>query len=254
MKIDRRRHYILVLDTETANTMRNEKGQLDTSNCLVYDCGWCVCDTKGNVYRERSFVNSDVFDKMADLMKSAYYGWKIPSYLEELACGQRNRATTYEIRQTMITDMAEFGITEVYAHNARFDMNSLNTTLRWTTKSAYRYWFPYGTTICDTLKMSRDVILKMPTYKAFCEQHDLLTATGRLSATAESLYAYITRNPEFEEEHRGIDDVRIEREILWYCYRQHKAMRRALYDNPLPPIPAPTDIQKQVMYIVKINY
>lgn len=253
MKIDKRRHYILVLDTETANTTRNEKGQLDTSSTLVYDCGWCVCDTKGNVYKEQSFVNTDVFERMASLMKSAYYGWKIPSYLQELACGQRSKATTYEIRQAMLADMAEYGITEVYAHNARFDLNSLNSTLRWTTKSVFRYWFPYGTVICDTLKMSRDVILKMPTYKAFCEQHNLLTATGRLSATAESLYAFIIKNPEFQEEHKGIDDVRIEREILWYCYRQHKAMRRTLFDNAVEVNEPPTEIQKQVMYIVKVN-
>lgn len=254
MKIDKRRHYILVLDTETANTLRNSKGQLDTTSTLVYDCGWCVCDTKGNVYEERSFVNMDIFDGMPDLMKSAYYGWKIPFYLNDLACGQRIKASTYDIRQAMLADMELYGITEVYAHNARFDMNSLNTTLRWTTKSKYRYWFPFGTTICDTLRMSRDVILKMPTYKAFCEMNNMLTATGRLSATAESLYAFITKNPDFQEEHRGLEDVRIEREILWYCYRQHKKMRRTLYDEPLELNAPPTAIQSQIMYIAKVNY
>ena len=49
-KIDYRRHYVLVLDTETANTIVQEDGKMDMSNVLMYDCGWSVVDTKGNVY------------------------------------------------------------------------------------------------------------------------------------------------------------------------------------------------------------
>ena len=46
-KIDRRKHYIMMLDTETCNTLVDEKGQLDMSSVLVYDLGWKVIDKNG---------------------------------------------------------------------------------------------------------------------------------------------------------------------------------------------------------------
>ena len=59
--MDKRKHYVLVLDTETANTLTDADGNLDMSNVLVYDCGWSVVDTHGGVYIERSYVNRDIF-------------------------------------------------------------------------------------------------------------------------------------------------------------------------------------------------
>lgn len=230
-KIDYRHHYVLVLDTETANTITQEDGKMDMSNVLMYDCGWSVVDTKGNVYEERSFVNYDIFVYEHELMDSAYYSCKIPLYLEDICNGKRKIASTYEIRKAMLADMERYRITEVVAHNARFDLNALNVIQRWTTKSKYRYWFPYGTEIWDTMKMARDVIHKMPTYRKFCEEHSLLTANGRLSTTAENLYRFIIKDPTFKESHTGLEDVQIEREILWYCLRQHKKMRKGLYEK-----------------------
>ena len=230
-KIDYRRHYVLVLDTETANTARTEDGKLATSSVLMYDCGWSNVDTKGNVYKEQSFVNRDIFVYERELMDSAYYGWKIPQYVEDLRNGKRKMASTYEIRKAMLADMELYHITEVVAHNARFDRDALDTIQRWTTKSKYRYWFPYGTEIWDTMKMARDVIHKMPTYRRFCEEHGFLTANGRLSATAENLYRFIIKDPTFVESHTGLEDVQIEREIMFYCFRQHKKMRKGLYEK-----------------------
>ena len=77
--------------------------------------------------------------------------------------------------------------------------------------------------------MARDVILKMPTYRRFWERHGLLTANGRLSASAENLYRFILKDPTFVESHTALEDVMIEKEILAYCYKQHKAMRKKLY-------------------------
>ena len=248
-KIDRRKHYVIVLDTETANTICEGK-KMDMSNVLVYDCGWAIVDTHGGVYLERSFINRDIFVYERELMESAYYARKIPQYVEEIRNGQRIMASTYEIRQQMLEDMALYGVTEAVAHNARFDYNALNITQRYTTKSAFRYWFPYGTEIWDTMKMARDVIHNMPTYRKFCEENDLLTANGRLSTTAENLYRFIINNPDFEESHTGLEDVQIEREIMWYCYRQHKPMRKKLWEND-NEIPEPTDLQKQIMKAVR---
>ena len=252
-QIDFRHHYVLVLDTETANTLTDCDGNLDMTNVLVYDCGWSVVDTHGGVYLERSFVNRDIFCDERELMQSAYYAKKIPLYCAEVLAGKRIMSTTYEIRQQMLADMAEYHITEIVAHNARFDLNALNTTLRWQTKSRFRYWFPFGTEIWDTMKMARDVIHKMPTYRKFCEDNELLTKNGRLSTTAENLYRFIINDVDFTESHTGLEDVQIEREIMFYCYRQHKPMRKLLFEQRGEPTPPPTDLQKKIMQIVKIN-
>lgn len=238
-KIDRRRHYVLVLDTETANTIQ-EDNKLDMSNVLFYDCGWAVADIHGNIYRTRSYVNRDIFCYERELMQSAYYAQKIPRYVAEIQCGMREMADLYEIRQAFLADLAEFEICEIVAHNARFDVNSLNTTQRYVTQSKYRYFLPYGIEVWDTMGMARDVICNMPTYKQFCKDNGYMTANNQVRKTAEILYRFISGNKNFYESHTGLEDVLIEVQIMAYCYRQHKPMpHKVLYaskaDNEKPP-------------------
>lgn len=221
---------ILVLDTETANTFSNG-GQLDTSNALVYDCGWQVVDTDGNVYEEASYINADVFMGMKDVMSSAYYAEKIPNYWRDIWAKQRVVASTETIRTKMLECMVRHGINIVAAHNARFDVNALNSTRRYFSKSAFRYWFPYGVEIWDTMKMAGDVICKMPTYKKFCKANGYMTKNNQVRKTAEILYRFISKDDSFVESHTGLEDVTIEAKILAYCFRQHKKMRKKLYEN-----------------------
>jgi hypothetical protein len=49
--------------------------------------------------------------------------------------------------------------------------------------------------------------------------------------TAEVLYRFITKDNDFVESHTGLEDVMIEKEILAYCYRQHKKMKKELFNK-----------------------
>ena len=229
-KIDRRRNYGIVFDTETANTGLNEEGQLFFKDGLFYDFGFSVVDTKGNVYEEYSFVNTDIFFEK-ELMNSAYYKEKVPKYWKDIKAGRRKLANTYTIHKTFVECINKYECKWITAHNTRFDYAVVNATQRWVSKSKYRYFIPKDVEIWDTMKMARDVILKMPTYRTFCEKHDLLTKNGRLSASAENLYKFIIKDATFVESHTGLEDVQIEREILWFCLRQHKKMRKKLWEN-----------------------
>ena len=249
MNIDRRKHYILVVDTETVNTCRDETGRLDTSAPLCYDIGFAVVDTHGEVYATESFVNEDIFFVERDMMKTAYYAHKMPQYDEDLKNGLRKLGTTLAIRNRMWSLIEEYNIQEVVAHNARFDITALNMTLRYRTKSEKRRWFPPYIEVWDSMLMARSVIGKMPTYRKFCEENGFLTKNNQCSMNAENLYKFITKNLEFEEAHTGLEDVLIEKEIMAYCYRQHKPMKQVLYTAFVGD--ELTEIQKRIWKMIK---
>lgn len=228
--MDKRINYKIVVDTETCPLDKDFEG-VTPSNMWVYDIGWAIVDKRGNVYRTRSFVNADIFLGERDLMQSAYYANKLPQYWEQIKSGERILTSFYNIRKIFLEDMAEFEVTEVFAHNMRFDYGTLNNTEKWLTKSKIRYFFPFGTEICDTLKMANDVICKMPTYRKFCEENGYICKNGQLRKTAEILYRFISQNNDFIESHTALEDVMIEKEILAYCYKQHKAMRKHLFED-----------------------
>lgn len=230
MGIDRRRNYKIVLDCETAPCDREYKGVLP-ANSLVYDLGWVVTDKHGNIYETRSFVNADIFLDEKELMQSAYYAKKIPEYWEDIKAGTRILTSFYNIRKALLQDIADYEVKQVYAHNMGFDDGSLNNTERWLTKSKYRYFLPYGVEICDTLKAARQLIAPMPTYRKFCRENGYMTkhTTPRPRLTAEILYRFISKDNTFKEEHKGLDDCLIEKEILAYCYRKRKRFDAKLW-------------------------
>ena len=221
-KIDRRRHYILVFDTETANSLDDP---------LVYDIGWAIVDKHGRVYETKSFINADIFIDEKDLMQTAYYKDKIPMYWDRYRNGETVIKSWYNIRKEFIASIEKWGIKEVVAHNSRFDYRATATTQRWLTKSKYRYFIPKEIEIWDTLKMARGVIGTMPTYRRYCEENGYVCRNGQLKMTAEILYRFIKKDETFEEEHTGLADVLIEKDILAYCYRQHKKMRKKLWND-----------------------
>ena len=227
--MDKRHIYGIMLDTETANTQQEENGKLDMRFVLPYDFGFAVIDSHGRVYEKFSFVNSDIYIYEKDLMRSAYYANKLPQYDKDLAEGRRIMANTYNIRRIILEKIKEYNCKFVCAHNARFDLNACNNIQRWTTKSKYRYFFPYDIEFWDTLKMARDVLAKRPTYRKFCEENGYLTKQNQCRYTAEVIYQYIMQDTDFSESHTGLEDVEIEVQILAYLVSRKKAMRKKLF-------------------------
>lgn len=243
MNIDRRKKYIAVIDTETANSLEEP---------LVYDLGWAIVDKRGKVYVTRSYLIKEIFCDERGIMQSAYYKDKIPDYLEDIKAGTRKIITFRMARKIFLDDCKRFNCNTACAHNARFDLNALNTTQRFLTKSKYRYFFPYGMEIWDTMRMAQDVICPMPTYKRFCEAHEGYTLkNGSPRKTAEILYRFIIDDDTFTESHTGLEDVLIEKEILVYCIRQHKKMRKGVFEKDFPgrniPVPEEERINRYIL-------
>ena len=226
--MDKRISYKMVIDTETC-PMDRTTDKVDPTNMLVYDLGYAIMDKKGNIYQTRSFINADVFIDEYDLMKSAYYAKKIPTYWKEIKSGKRMLAHWDTIVRIFKDDVEKYGINQFYAHNMRFDCLALNTTQRYLTKSKYRYFFPKDAEICDTLLMVRDILKNNKKYKQFCMKNGYLTKQNHLKYTAEIVYRFISGKNKFNEKHTALEDALIESEFIKYCYKQHKKMRRVLF-------------------------
>lgn len=200
----------IVLDTETTNSLEEP---------IAYDIGWAVIDGNGSVLKTESYAVAEIFlDK--DIMSYAYFADKIPQYWEEIKNGCRKLARLSTIYRTLRADCLAYEVTEVYAHNARFDDLSLKLTQRLISCSKYRYFLPYGVKMCDTLKMARQALANDEKYNRFCNRHNYKTARGQNKMTAEVIYRFLTGNNDFQEEHKGLDDVLIEKEILMECLRR----------------------------------
>ena len=242
---------ILVIDTETANTLENN----DMSDVLVYDAGWAVCDIYGNIYETRSYVNVDIFRREADLMKSAYYAKKIPQYEEDIASGKRKLSELWGIRRALFETIENWDIRYIAAYNARFDANALNRTIQFVTKSLCRYFFRFGQIEwLDIMKMAQDTVVNTRNYKTWATDNGYIMKNGAPRKTAEMLYQYMTGEEDFEEEHTGLEDVLIEVAIMAFCFserdRRKVKMRTLLWENP-KEYPEPTEFQRMIMRSLK---
>lgn len=220
MKIDKRKNYYLTIDTETANGLDDP---------IVYDIGGCIHDKKGNVMETFSFIIYETFCEMKDLMQSAYYAEKIPMYENEIKEGKRKIVKWATAKSYIRNLCAKYNVKAIIAHNARFDYKATATTQRYLTKSKYRYFLPYGVPLWDTLKMAKDTICKQKTYIKWATENGYTMKNGTPRATAEILYRYISCQNDFIENHTGLEDVLIEKEIFAKCMAQHKKMRKECF-------------------------
>ena len=202
---------VIVLDTETTNSLEEP---------IAYDIGWAVINLETEeVLKTESYAIAEIFlDK--ELMSCAFFADKIPSYWEEIKYGSRKLARLSTIHRTLVNDCKAYGVKEIYAHNAIFDNSSCNLTQRYITGSKYRYFFFFFTCVCDTLKMARQAFKNDDDYGRFCYENDYLTKRGQRRYTAEILYRFMNGQNDFEEVHKGLDDVMIEKEILFECRRR----------------------------------
>lgn len=202
-----------LLDVETAN---------DTKDALTYDVSCRFLNTRGKIFDERAFVVRDVFVDEHELMKQAYYASKMPEYSEDIRAGKRQMINFLDMRFEILKLMKEYDCHTVAAYNCSFDKNALNTTLRYLTKSKYRWFFPYDTKFVCIWNMACNTICQTSEYKSFAELNRYYSNHGKnYRATAETVYAFLSQNPNFNEEHKGMEDVRIEHEIMNECLKMN---------------------------------
>ena len=190
----------LVLDTETISVGKR----------LVYDLGYVIADGDGNIIKKKSYVISQVYNNR-ELFATCYFAKKRPLYEERLKSGYSKKVGWGNAMRYLANDIKRYGITDVYAYNSDFDTKALAFTSSW-----YNVVNPLGTTEIKDIMDYIEPITKTNEYEEFCRLNGFMTKTKkpRPQQKAETLYRYLTNNANYEEEHTGLEDSKIELEIL----------------------------------------
>ena len=182
-----------------------------------------VTDKKGNIYTKKSFAISEIFD-WSELMSTAYYAKKLPIYYEKLANREMEKVTIWEARKIIKNIIELFNIKEVWAYNASFDYTTLNNTVRLLSGSACRWFLPYGIEVCDIWSVACQVLGLQKTF----QWENVRNKNNNLITNAERMFAYLSQNFNFQEEHTGLADAIVESQILARCLASHKKINKKI--------------------------
>lgn len=114
----------------------------------------------------------------------------------------------------------------MFAHNGQFDYQALKRLFEDVgVKNPFE-----NLDIIDTMMLSYKTITTTKEYENFCKENKnitklqdkkvvsrFITDSNRVRQTAESIFAFIDKNIDFEENHTGLEDIKIELEIFKYC-------------------------------------
>ena len=211
IKLDKRKKYNLILDTEATGTLKNP---------LVYDLGFIVADKKGNIIFEDNYlINQIFFDN--DLMQQAYFYDKVSSYYKALSSGKIKVTNVEGAKKIIDKTLKYFNISTIMAYNVAFDKRALNNTMLYLCNKPF---FDEHIDFNCIWNLACQVICKQKTFK----KENIRNEKGNLITNAERVYQYVTGQKDFKEEHTSLSDAKIENEILVNIYKQHKSVKNGI--------------------------
>lgn len=229
---------ICVFDTETTSIEKP----------FCYNVGYVLVDTDSrSVLLKRDYVVEQCWHNLP-LFSTSYYAEKRPLYIAAM----RGRKTVMEkwgnIMRQMRQDFKEWNVVAAYAYNSPFDDGVFTFNNDW-----YKTINPFDNMpIYDIRGLVSEFISTTQDYKEFCEQHERFTPKGHYSATAETVYQYLTENTDFIEAHTALADSEIEAEILLACLdmggelmKEYKVIQ---YMPRYPEKPLTIKVDNQVVY------
>lgn len=230
LKADKRKKYFLVLDVETAGTL-NQK--------LTYDVGFAVVDKTGKIYAERSYIIKEIFEQK-HLMNTAYYAEKVPSYLKEINEGKHQVVSFWKMREELFRLMTEYNTQTFCAYNLNFDMNALKNTTNYllndchSVNGNYKFLTPQfkNLKLLCIWSLACETLFHQKSFAKFAVKNGFYSEAGNYRTSAEVAYAYMTNEPTYKEEHKGLEDVYIEAQILARCLRQKKKFVSGIIPMP----------------------
>lgn len=211
---------VLIIDTETANSVEQP---------LPYDVGYAIVNTEtGEIYTEKSFVVAEIFFD-DELMKGAYFADKIPQYWEDIKAKKRIVKSICSIRREIKKDMQTYSVSKVGAYNMGFDNRATKNDVRFISGSMVRWFFPFGTEFFCIWNMACTSILNTADYVRFALDNGFVSEHNNIQTSAENAYKFLKNDIDFSESHTGLEDVKIEIEIMLAVLRSNMEYSDRIY-------------------------
>lgn len=205
---------ILVLDVEGMSGKR------------PYDVGFIVADKKGNVIEKFSCACLPcIWENLSVTFVTSQEKAKVMTHRNVKEILERpdkyQWLTIEQVLYLLNSTIAKYGISEIWAYNCTFDKSEITSLIG---EDIDKY--PYLTNvewkdIWTAVVMTRCLTKK---YVRFCRKNGFVTDKGNIKTSAEVVYAYLTNDEYFEEEHTGCADCLIEYDLLMCAYKSKKKM------------------------------
>lgn len=195
-----------------------------TPNKLAYDVAFSVIDGNCNVIETHSYIVADTFDN-TNLMQSAYYADKLPLY--QVLRDEFKRVSMCELYNVMHDVIRHYKVREVWAYNCAYDKGVLNNSVQTYSNGFIKEFLPSDVDFCDLAAFAGATVCNSCKYVRFCFSNSLITAKNNPKTSAETVYAYLTKNPAYQEFHIAYEDVNIETYILKKCLQRRKKIVRS---------------------------
>lgn len=203
----------IVLDVEGMSTAR------------PYNIGWIVGDKHGNIIEENSIaVLPCVWENLQNCLQAKEMTHKnVQDILEDIA--RPNKKYEYmdveSAKKRILNSIIMNHVNEIWAYNCAFDRGSIARLFGEDFQLIERLvtFYDIIPAIVHTRLLNKD-------YVEFCNENKFITAKGNVMTKAEVVYKYLTNNLVFTEEHTGLDDCKIEYNILLEAIRSGKKIDR----------------------------
>lgn len=197
------------------------------SSCRPYNIGYIIADRYGNKFLEKSFaVLPCIWENLQNCMQAKDMTHNnIQEILQDIENSDKKYSYTAieEVKKMILKDITRYKVNEIWAYNCSFDKGSLSRL--------FGEDFEILNNICtfyDIIPAIVHTMLLNKDYVKFCNKNGFITAKGNVMTKAEVVYRYLTGDIEFSEEHTGLNDCRIEYEILLAAINSGKKIDRSL--------------------------
>lgn len=186
-----------------------------------YNIGYLIGNNKGDTFQERSFaLPQTIWENLANCRQAREMTHKnVEEILNDFGSGDERKydySSIADFIEIFQNDLARFKIKEIWAYNCPFDRTAI--------KNLYGIVPMPEVEWCDiwsAVTYSRCMTQK---YVNWCIEHGFVTEKGNIKTSAEVVYAYMTKNPTFCEEHTGLADCHIEYELFQWAKSSKQKM------------------------------
>lgn len=215
----------MIIDTETCNGLDKP---------LVYDIGLTIINSNGNITFEYRAIVDEIYNGMADLMKSAHYARKLPMYDAAINRGELVVKPLAAIRKDLYNIVETYRVSDVWAFNAYFDRKALRNTVLTISNGLQARLLPYGIVWRDLWAYACNTALQSRNFYRYVVNNNAYTRKGWPRTDAEITYRYLSGDNTFNEAHTALEDARIESWILAKLLKRKERIRGLATIKPFP--------------------